>query len=223
MGEGVEREFIDRKLGGLVHIGGCVLDELAKLFGQNRGRGLLLWGVVAHVEVAQFTPEVLQIIEIAAQSGLGDHDCEEIVTGAQETIAGLERSGITVYVVSGGLLQPVTAFAQSLGIAAARVHAVEVYFDASGAYRGFDTSSPLSRSDGKAIVCRAIAAEHGSVAMVGDGVTDLAARAGGAYVVGYGGVVRRPAVEHGANTYVATPSLTGVLDALLIGDEQERS
>ncbi len=159
----------------------------------------------------------------AALEWLGKRYGEEIVTGAQETIAGLERSGITVYVVSGGLLQPVTAFAQSLGIAAARVHAVEVYFDASGAYRGFDTSSPLSRSDGKAIVCRAIAAEHGSVAMVGDGVTDLAARAGGAYVVGYGGVVRRPAVEHGANTYVATPSLTGVLDALLIGDEQERS
>lgn len=155
----------------------------------------------------------------AALNWLGNRYAAEIVPGAKETIARLQSSGVAVYVVSGGLLQPVAAFAQSLGIEASHIYAVEVYFDTAGAYQGFDMSSPLTRSDGKAIICRAIAAAHGSVAMVGDGVTDLSARAGGAYVVGYGGVVRRPAVEQGADYYVSTPCLTGTLTALLTNDE----
>ena len=159
----------------------------------------------------------------AALSWLGERYAAEVVLGAKETIATLLGSGVAVYVVSGGLLQPVRAFAQSLGIAAAHVHAVEVYFGTGGAYQGFDTSSPLASSNGKAIICRAIAAEHGSVAMVGDGVTDLSARAGGAYIVGYGGVVRRPAVERGADYYVSTSNLTATLAALLTNDEQDQS
>ena len=40
------------------------------------------------------------------------------------------------------------------------------------------------RSDGKAEICRDLAARHGRIAIIRDGVTDLAARAGGAYVIG---------------------------------------
>ena len=159
----------------------------------------------------------------AALNWLGERYSAEIVPGAKETIERLQKCGVAVYVVSGGLLQPVSAFARSLGVKAMHVHAVEVYFGTDGAYQGFDTSSPLARNNGKAIICRAIAAEHGSVAMVGDGVTDLAARAGGAYIVGFGGVVRRPAVEQGADYYVSTPDLTGTLSALLTNDEQDQS
>jgi phosphoserine phosphatase len=97
---------------------------------------------------------------------------------------------------------------------------VQVHLDAAGAYQGFDLSSPLCCSDGKATICRSIAAMHGNVAMVGDGATDLAAREGGAYVVGYGGVIHRGIMLREADCYIAAPSLTATLPALLTEEEQ---
>jgi hypothetical protein len=55
--------------------------------------------------------------------------------------------------------------------------------------------------------------------MVGDGVTDLAARAGGAYVIGYGGVASRQAVVEGADTFIAETNLLRTLDVLLTDAE----
>lgn len=158
----------------------------------------------------------------AALDWLAGRYIEETVDGAAETIATLQRLGKSVYVVSGGLLQPVVQFARTLGIDAAHVFAVDLSFDPSGAYVGFDRASPLARNDGKAVVCRAIGERHGAVALVGDGMTDLAARAGGAYIVGYGGVAHRDAVKAAADAYVATESLTAVLDAVLTDDEKAR-
>jgi phosphoserine phosphatase len=157
----------------------------------------------------------------AALAWLAERYTDETVIGAVETIATLKQHGMAVHIVTSGLLQAVAEFARTLGLAPAQVHAVEVYFDAAGAYQGFDSSSPLCRSDGKSIVCRRIAiAMHGTVAMVGDGVTDLGARAGGAYVVGYGGVINRDIMRQGADRYVAAPSLTATLPALLTEGEQ---
>jgi phosphoserine phosphatase len=156
----------------------------------------------------------------AALVWLAERYVEEMVSGAAETVATLRRHGKAVYVVTSGLLQAVAEFARSLGFVLNEIHAVKVHLDAVGTYQGFDTSSPLCRSDGKAIICRGIAATHGNVAMVGDGVTDLAARAGGAYVVGYGGVVHRDIMLQGADCYIAAPSLTATLPALLTEEEQ---
>lgn len=156
-----------------------------------------------------------------ALAWLGDRYLDTIVPGARETIDQLHRCGVAVYVLSGGIFQPIAALAAALGIQNSRVHAVEVYLDAAGGYRDFATASPLCRNDGKAVVCREIAARHGSVAMVGDGMTDLNARSGGAFIVGYGGVVRREVMERGADVFVSTPSLTGVLGALLQSDARE--
>src|SRR5680860_118220 len=157
----------------------------------------------------------------AALAWLAERYADEMVSGAAETIATLRRHGKAVYVVTSGLLQAVAEFARVLGLAPAQVHAVEVHFDAAGAYQGFDSSSPLCCSDGKAAICRTIAATHGNVAMIGDGVTDLAARAGGAYVVGYGGVIHRDIMLQEADCYIAAPSLTATLPALLTEEEQD--
>jgi phosphoserine phosphatase len=159
----------------------------------------------------------------SALAWLAERYADEMVSGAAETIATLKRHGKAVYVITGGLLQAVAKFARSLGFSPEQVHAVKVYFDGVGAYQGFDTSSPLCRSDGKATICRELVAKHGKIAMVGDGLTDLAARASGAYVVGYGGVAYREAMRQGADFYVVTPSLTGTLPALLIEEELARS
>jgi len=155
----------------------------------------------------------------AALAWLAGRYADEMVSGAAETIATLRGHGKAVYVVTSGLLQAVAEFVRILGFVPAQVHAVEVDLDATGTYQGFNTGSPLCRSDGKAIVCRRIAATHGSVAMVGDGMTDLAARAGGAYVVGYGGVVYRDIMRQEADWYIAGPTLTATLPALLTIEE----
>jgi phosphoserine phosphatase len=154
---------------------------------------------------------------------LGERYVEEMTDGARETIGALHDIGKPVYVVSGGFLQSVTVLAQALGVDASRVRAVEIYLDGTGAYAGYDLRSPLIRSDGKAEVCRALAQNHGSVAIVGDGITDLAARAGGAYVVGFGGVARRHAVADGADYFVAEGPLTHSLKALLSPAEFEEA
>ena len=158
----------------------------------------------------------------AALAWLAERYADEMVDGAAETITTLRRLGKAVYIVTGGLLQAVAGFARSLGFSPGQVHAVEVHFDGGGNYQGFDTSSPLCRSDGKATICRMLAAKHRNVALVGDGLTDLEARAGGAYVVGYGGVAQREVVLQGADCYVAAPSLMATLPALLTEEEQSR-
>lgn len=154
-----------------------------------------------------------------ALAWLGQRYVEEIVDGAAETIATLQLLGKSVYLVSGGLLQPVVTLAQALAVPPSNVCAVEIYLDSDGNYVGFDAESALVRSDGKAEICRSIAARHGAVAMVGDGVTDLSARAGGAYVVGFGGVARRQAMAEGADYFVADATLTYTLEALLTDAE----
>ena len=158
-----------------------------------------------------------------ALAWLAERYVEEMVSGAVETIATLRRHGKAVYVVTSGLFQSVAKFAGTLGFAPSEVHAVKVHFDAAGAYQGFETSSPLCRGDGKALICRKLAAKHGSVVIVGDGVTDLAAREGGAYVVGYGGIIYREVVLQEADCYIASPSLAATLPALLTEEERRRS
>lgn len=156
-----------------------------------------------------------------ALAWLGKRYVEEMVEGTRTTIGALHDIGKPVYVVSGGFFQSVAVLAHAVGIESSRVCAVEIYLDDKGAYAGFDSSSPLIRSDGKAEVCRALVKNHGAVAIVGDGITDLAARASGAYVVGFGGVVRRQAMADGADYYVAEAPLTHTLKALLSPAEFE--
>ncbi len=156
----------------------------------------------------------------ASVAWLGELYVQELVPGAKRTVESLQRLGKAVYLVSGGLLPAVRHLGRSLAIPDAHHYAVPIHFDGAGAYRGFDTNSVLARADGKAIVCRQLAGRHGAVAMVGDGMTDLSARMGGAYVVGFGGVAYREQVARGADVYLESPDLSAILDLLL--NEEER-
>jgi phosphoserine phosphatase len=154
-----------------------------------------------------------------ALAWLGERYVEEMVDGAIETIAALQRLRKSVYLVSSGLRQPVAKLAQALSIAPCNVLAVEIYLDSAGSYVGFDASSPLVRTEGKAEICRALAARHGALAMVGDGVTDLAARASGAYVIGFGGVTHRQVMAESADYFIADATLARTLEVLLTDAE----
>jgi len=201
------------------------IDELARRVGREAEIASLTEAAMnGDIPLEEIYGKRLDIVrpDKAALAWLAERYAEEMVSGAVETITTLRRHSKAVYVVTSGLLQAVAEFACILGLAPAQVHAVEVHFDATGGYQGFDSSSPLCRSDGKALICRKLAAEHGIVVMVGDGVTDLAARAGGAYVVGYGGVIHRDTMLQEADCYISSPLLTATLAVLLTEEEQSR-
>lgn len=146
---------------------------------------------------------------------LGQRYIDTIVEGAASAVSRLSAAGHAVYIVSGGLKPPVLQLAARLAVPEHRVFAVDIYFDGAGQYAGFEAGSPLTRSNGKAIIAAKIHALSGSLALVGDGITDVAAKEGGAFVIGFGGVVTRAAVAQRANAFIAGPSLDAVADYLL--------
>jgi phosphoserine phosphatase len=200
------------------------IDELASRYGRKSEVARLTEAAMnGSLSIDDVYAERLSIVrpDREAVAWLGERYVEELVSGARETIEALRRLGKEVYVVSGGLLPSVRHLAHALAIPASHVHAVAIEFDANGGYQGFDRGSPLPRADGKAVICRELAQRHGAIAMVGDGMTDVAARAGGAYVIGFGGVAYREAVAIGADCYVAHTELTATLEPLLSEEERK--
>jgi phosphoserine phosphatase len=144
------------------------------------------------------------------------------VPDAARTLAALRWLGKVVGIVSGGLLEPVRAFAQVLQLDLAHVHAVPLQFDADGAYLDFDHRCPLWRNGGKVELLRGLPAEHRPLAFVGDGITDLETQGTADRFVGFGGVVRRAAVAARAECFVDAPGLAAVLPFLLTTAERAR-
>jgi phosphoserine phosphatase len=200
------------------------IDELASRFGLRSEVSLLTEAAMnGLISIDSIYAQRLSMVSPnrAALDWLGERYVQELVPGARETVNSLHRLGKAVYVVSGGLLPAVQYLCRSLAIPDTRIFAVAVHLDRAGAYRGFDATSPLARADGKAVTCKRLAARHASIAMVGDGVTDIAARAAGAYVVGFGGVAYREQVAKGADCYIDDPDLSATLAPLLTEEERQ--
>ncbi len=138
----------------------------------------------------------------------------EIVVGVKEVFSTLLAQGKTVHIISGGLRPAILPLAAYLGLPESHVHAVDVFFDDTGAYAGFDQASPLARTGGKAVVVAGLKTEA-PLLMIGDGKTDLEAKQAGAYVIGFGGVVDRDIVRENADFYSTDPALTFVLEHIL--------
>lgn len=145
---------------------------------------------------------------------LSQYYIKQAVKGARETLAALQDANVPTYIISGGLRPAILPFAAASNIAPENVYAVDIRFDDSGAYQNFEESSPLTKADGKAIICKMLAEKHGPLVLVGDGVTDVAARSVGTYVIGFGGVVARPAVRNTADEFVESENLADVLPLL---------
>lgn len=138
----------------------------------------------------------------------------------RELMAALRHLGKQLYVVSGGLLAPVRCMAEYLGIPAECVFAVDVRFDEAGEYAGFDEQSPLARAGGKLEVLRRIATESASsLALVGDGATDLEAAPACARFIAFAGVEARPAVMQAADAVCEHADLAALLPLLCTHEE----
>jgi phosphoserine phosphatase len=120
---------------------------------------------------------------------------DALAPGAVEAIADLRRAGVHIILMSGGLRHALVRLAFHLGVDLEDLHAVDIRFDAVGAFTGFDATSVLTTSDGKASLLARLALD-GPVLLVGDGVTDLAMRGvTGQFAAFTGFVTREPVVR----------------------------
>jgi phosphoserine phosphatase len=154
---------------------------------------------------------------------LGRKYIDALVPDARAVVSALQKEGVKVRVMSGGLRPAVVALAAELGIEDRAVGAVDVQFDSEGNYRGFDRSSPLARGDGKRELLKLWRSRlQGAVMLVGDGATDLEAQDVADVFVAYAGVVARPTVLEKADVVIRSASLAPVLP-LALGGELPRS
>lgn len=135
-------------------------------------------------------------------AALADAYVEAAAVGAREAIATIVGAGLRVLIVSGGLREAMLPLARRVGIAPGDVHAVSVYFDETGAYRGYDVASPLWRTGGKAVLARSLVPAASAVA-VGDGLTDAELKPVVAMFIAFTGVVRREPVVAAADAVVS--------------------
>lgn len=127
---------------------------------------------------------------------------EQIEPTAKATLAHLRAGGWTPIIVSGGFRPVIAPLAAYLGIG--RIEAVDLRFDASGNYAGYDERYPTTRSGGKPEILRALKSElrPARVVAVGDGVSDLETKPDVDLFVGFGGYVERPKVKAGSAAFI---------------------
>lgn len=148
------------------------------------------------------------------------------VEDAAAVVNMLMELGHQVYIISGGLYEPVREFGVSLGVPSAHIRAVGVDYDelAGEWWRGREAGidhkdryldyrkGALAVSDGKADIIRQLLGRlSGRSLLVGDGTSDLRAARAVDLFIGYGGVVVRAAVERDAPVFMRCPSLAPVL------------
>ncbi len=149
-----------------------------------------------------------------------------IVADAQAVIAALQYLGHHVYIISGGLAEPVKEFGVYLGVPKENIRAVHVDYDQLTGewwYAETDFKKPKRRymdykegaltvSNGKAqIVKELLGTQNGRSLLIGDGNSDLLAGHTVDLFVGFGGVVQRARVKAESPAFIHTPSLAPLL------------
>lgn len=149
------------------------------------------------------------------------------VEDAAAVIAALHEQGHKVYIISGGLAEPVEEFGIYLGVPRQRIRAVNVRYDQldglwwqtnsrQAHYLAYQKGA-LTISDGKAQIVREfLGRQHGRSAdsrslLIGDGSSDLLAGTAVDLFVGYGGVIARQRVQAEAPVFIHSASLAPLL------------
>jgi len=157
---------------------------------------------------------------------------ENVVPDAPQVVRALQDLGCQVFIVSGGLIEPVRDFGAWLGAPPDHIYAVEMEYDqlAGQWWRYWEQvggnnphanylavrENPLTRAGGKMNVVASLLAEHpGRSILVGDGLSDLEARDQVNLFVGFGGAVYRERVAREAPVYIRALSLAPLLPLAL--------
>lgn len=107
-------------------------------------------------------------------TALGEEYVRCVSSGAIAAVRTMQRRGVIVHLISGGLLPAVARLADEIPIAHENVHAVGIYFAEDGSYAGYESDSPLTRQRGKCELIAGLALAR-PVLLVGDGMTDAEA------------------------------------------------
>mgnify|MGYP005844725793 CR=1 FL=1 len=162
---------------------------------------------------------------------------QTVTPDAVAVIGALQHLGKQLFIVSGGLLAAIRPFGLWLGIPGQNIRAVEVrYNELSGQWWDYQQDrwgprpdveyldpeqTPLIEAHGKADVIRALRqGRSGRAMLVGDGVSDLAARPAVDWVVGFGGVVSRARVAAAADVFIKSNSLAPLLPLAAAAQQQ---
>jgi phosphoserine phosphatase len=160
-----------------------------------------------------------------------------VVPHAAEVIGALRAAGKEVFIVSGGLLAAVRPFGRWLGVAHDHIRAVNLRYDElSGEWWDYlhdqwdqrtdveykdSEDTPLVQSEGKSeVVTEMLGDRRGRSMLIGDGVSDLAARGSVDLFVGFTGVVSRPHVVAESDVLVISDSLAPLLQLALTESER---
>lgn len=158
------------------------------------------------------------------------------VAHAPDVIGALKAAGKEVFIVSGGLLAAVRPYGRWLGVPHDHIRAVGLEYDQlSGEWWDYlqdqwdqrtdvqykdSEETPLVASDGKAAVVREmLGGRFGRSMLIGDGVSDLAARDAVDLFVGFTGVVARPHVVAESDVLITGDSLAPILTLALTESE----
>lgn len=151
---------------------------------------------------------------------------QNVVQDGSAVISALKDLGHHVYIISGGLAEPVAEFGMYLGVPREHIRAVEIEYDALAgkwwrqnqnqpnvAERYLNHSSEsLTISTGKArIIQELLGGQTGRSLLIGDGVSDLLASQAVDLFVGFGGVVSRTRVRREASLFIDGPSIAPLL------------
>jgi phosphoserine phosphatase len=205
------------------------IDELAKLKGKEWRIGLLTQKAMdGELDLEQVYGKRLKAIRPTRGQlkAIEERYWETIVPDVQAVLDALKFLGKEVFIISGGLAEPVKGFGQRLGVAADHIRAVELeYNQLSGdwwryhepstqhtqTYLDYD-EGPLTVTSGKPDIIQELAgSRHGRRLMIGDGSSDLATRDVVDLFVGFGGVVARQNVLANSPAFIHTESIAPIL------------
>jgi phosphoserine phosphatase len=205
------------------------IDELARLKGKEWRVGVLTEKAMnGDLDLAEVYGKRLQAIRPTRGQlkAIEERYWETIVQDAQAVLDALRFLGKQVFIISGGLAEPVRGFGKRLGVAPENIRAVELeYNELSGDWwRYYEphtqhtqqyldyNEGPLTVSSGKPRIITELAqGKHGRRLMVGDGASDLATRSVVDLFVGFGGVVAREKVRAGSDVFISSASLAPIL------------
>ena len=163
---------------------------------------------------------------------------QTVVPDAAEVIGALRAVTKEIFIVSGGLLAAVRPFGRWLGVPHDHIRAVKLEYDElSGEWWDYlqdqwdqrtdveykdSEDTPLVQSTGKSnVVAEMLGERRGRSLLVGDGVSDLAARDVVDLFVGFTGVVSRPHVVAESEVLITGESLAPLLGLALTESEQD--
>jgi phosphoserine phosphatase len=206
------------------------IDELARMKGKEQRVGLLTQKAMdGDLDLSEVYGKRLRAINPTRiqLDAIKTLYMKTLVEDAAAVVSALQFIHKEVYIISGGLLDAVRGFGESLGVPPENIRAVELMYDElSGEwwryydprirgqqrYMGYD-NGPLTVSSGKPEIVRALAGNKwGRRILVGDGSSDLATKNNSVDLfVGFGGVVAREKVERESDVFIYSSSIAPML------------